>query len=173
MKSTLIEPGSMAQNIQSTLAKTYPNRVFDLEQNSAEKDLIIGKQDIRISNLEKENSDKDSKISELQVNLGGLTDVFFDLKQLLFQKSGDEFQPLSVEGEKITSSSSGPSDPTSQSSNEITARTTLDANLDSFLSSASLSSQERRERSKLRETGMMFTEKYGDRSGIFMWGIRC
>ncbi|CAH1413006.1 unnamed protein product [Lactuca virosa] len=42
------------------------NRVFDLEQSSAEKDLIIGKQDIHISELEKENSDKASKISKLQ-----------------------------------------------------------------------------------------------------------
>ncbi|CAH1421421.1 unnamed protein product [Lactuca virosa] len=39
------------------------NKVFDLEQSSAEKDLIIGKQDIRISDLEKENSIKDAKIS--------------------------------------------------------------------------------------------------------------
>ncbi|CAH1417800.1 unnamed protein product [Lactuca virosa] len=38
------------------------NRAFDLEQSSAEKDLIIGKQDIRISELERENSDKASKI---------------------------------------------------------------------------------------------------------------
>ncbi|CAH1419873.1 unnamed protein product [Lactuca virosa] len=67
------------------------NRVFDLEQSSAEKDLMIGKQDIQISELEKENSNKDSKISKLQANLGGLTDLFFDLKQHLFQKFGDEF----------------------------------------------------------------------------------
>nr|KAJ0216516.1 hypothetical protein LSAT_V11C300151300 [Lactuca sativa] len=206
MKSTLIEPGSMAQNIQSTFIETSPviqerlssfpeltsmdqdvqspiveeviplegaqasgslfetpeldiskgksklpesefvnviqlqNRVFDLEQNSTEKDLIIGKHDIQISNIEKESSDKYSKISELQANLGGLIALFFDLKQCLFQKSCDEFQPLSAEGEKITASSSGPSDPTSQSSNERTARLTQDANLDSFLSSVSLSS---------------------------------
>ncbi|CAI9259869.1 unnamed protein product [Lactuca saligna] len=35
------------------------NRVFALEQSSAEKDLIIGKQDIQISELEKESSVKD------------------------------------------------------------------------------------------------------------------
>ncbi|CAH1412922.1 unnamed protein product [Lactuca virosa] len=52
------------------------NGVFDLEQNLDEKDLIIGKQDIRISDLEKENSIKDAKISELQANLGGLTTLF-------------------------------------------------------------------------------------------------
>nr|KAJ0190199.1 hypothetical protein LSAT_V11C800412640 [Lactuca sativa] len=89
------------------------NRVFDLEQNLVEKDLIIGKQDIRISELEKKNSDKDSKISELQANLGGLTALFFDLKQCLFQKFGDEFQPLSAEEEKIIASSSSPAIPTS------------------------------------------------------------
>ena len=69
----------------------HKNKVFDLEQSSAEKDWIIGKQDIRISELEKENSIKDAKISELQENLGGLTALFFDLKQLLYQKFGDEF----------------------------------------------------------------------------------
>ncbi|CAH1441181.1 unnamed protein product [Lactuca virosa] len=62
-------------------------------KNSTEKDLVIGKQDIRISELEKENSGKDSNISELQANLGGLTALFFDLKQRQFQKFGDEFQP--------------------------------------------------------------------------------
>ncbi|CAI9260041.1 unnamed protein product [Lactuca saligna] len=74
------------------------NRVFDLEQNSTEKDLIIGKQDIRISEIEKEKFDQDSKILELQLNLGGLITLFFYLKQHLFQKFDDEFQPLSAEG---------------------------------------------------------------------------
>ncbi|CAH1440096.1 unnamed protein product [Lactuca virosa] len=78
-------------------------RVFDLEQNSAEKDL----------------------------------------------KFGDEFQPLSAEGEKITASILGPANPTSQSSSERAARPAADANLDTFLSSGSLSAQERKERSKL------------------------
>ncbi|CAH1415605.1 unnamed protein product [Lactuca virosa] len=76
------------------------NRVFDLEQNSAEKDLI----------------------SELQANLGGLTALFFDLKQRVFQNFGDEFQPLSAEGENITASRSSPATPTSQSSSERDAR---------------------------------------------------
>nr|KAJ0189418.1 hypothetical protein LSAT_V11C800448380 [Lactuca sativa] len=48
---------------------------------------------------------------------------------------GDKFQHLSTEGEKITASSSGPANPTSQSSSERAARPTLDANLDTFLSS--------------------------------------
>ncbi|CAH1415773.1 unnamed protein product [Lactuca virosa] len=94
------------------------NRVFVLEQSSAEKDLIIGKHDIRISELEKENSIKDAKISELQANLGGLTTLFFDLQQRLHQNFGDEFQPLSAEREKITASSSGPANPTPQSTSE-------------------------------------------------------
>ncbi|CAI9295897.1 unnamed protein product [Lactuca saligna] len=71
------------------------------------------KRDIRINELEKENSIKDSKISELQANLGGLTTLSFDMTQHLIQKFSDEFQPLSTEGEKITASSSGPGNPTS------------------------------------------------------------
>nr|KAJ0217514.1 hypothetical protein LSAT_V11C300108350 [Lactuca sativa] len=53
------------------------------KKNSTEKDLIIGKQDIQISELEKENSIKDSKISELQANLGALTALFFNLNHRL------------------------------------------------------------------------------------------
>ncbi|CAH1415800.1 unnamed protein product [Lactuca virosa] len=102
------------------------NRVFDLEQSSAEKDLIIGKQDIRISDLEKENSIKDAKISELKANLGGLTTLFFNLKQRLHQKFGDDFQPLSVEGEKIFASISGLVNPTSQPASERVVRPALE-----------------------------------------------
>nr|KAJ0207935.1 hypothetical protein LSAT_V11C500297960 [Lactuca sativa] len=94
------------------------NRVFDLEQSSTEKDLIIGKQYIRISEIEKESSIKDAKILELQANLGGLTALFFDLKQRLHQKYGVEFQPLSTEGENISASSSGATDSTSQPTSE-------------------------------------------------------
>ncbi|CAI9262038.1 unnamed protein product [Lactuca saligna] len=121
------------------------NRVYDLEQSSAETYLIIGKHDIQISELEKENSIKDSNISELKANLGGVTALFFDLKQCLFQKFGDEFQPLSSEGEKITASSSSPANPTSQSSSERAVRPSPDANLDSFLSSGPDFAQERRD----------------------------
>ncbi|CAH1416305.1 unnamed protein product [Lactuca virosa] len=80
------------------------------------------KQDIRISELEKENSDKASNILQLQADLGGLTALFFDLKQCLFQKFGDEFQPLSTEGEMIIASSSGPANPTSQPTSERATR---------------------------------------------------
>ncbi|CAH1422127.1 unnamed protein product [Lactuca virosa] len=122
------------------------NRVFDLEQSSAKKDLIIGRQDIRISDLEKEKSIKDGMISELQENLGGLTTLFSDLKQHIHQKFGDDFQPLSAEGENIYASSSGPVNPTSQPTSERVVRPDPDANLDTFLSYGPASSQERREK---------------------------
>lgn len=61
---------------------------------------MIGKLDIRVSELEKYNSEKDAKISELQANIGGLTTLYFDMKQRLFQKFGDEFQSLEDEGNK-------------------------------------------------------------------------
>nr|KAJ0211339.1 hypothetical protein LSAT_V11C400186270 [Lactuca sativa] len=146
------------------------NRVFDLEQSFVEKDLIIGKQDILINKLERENSEKASKISELQANLGGLTALFFDLKQRLFQIFGDEFQPLSAEGERTTASSSNPTNPVSQLSSERDTRPAPDANLDTFLSSGPTSTQERREKQiRVKETGKKFTDKYGDRSGNIMW----
>ncbi|CAH1452659.1 unnamed protein product [Lactuca virosa] len=144
------------------------NRVFDLEQSSAEKDLIIGKQDIRISELEKENSNKDSKIYELQENLGGLTALLFDLKQHIFQKFGDEFQPLSAEGEKITASSSGPADPASQSSSVRATRPAPDANVDAFLSFGPSSAQERREKQIRIEQlkGKILVMKHSDQNAL-------
>ncbi|CAH1442428.1 unnamed protein product [Lactuca virosa] len=116
--------------------------------------------------LERENSDKASKISKLQANLGGLTTLFFDLKQRLFQKFGDEFQPLSAEGERITTSSSGPANPASESSSERTTRPSLDANLDTFLSSGPASAQERREKQIRVEQlkGNMLVMKHSDQN---------
>ena len=42
------------------------SRVFDLEQEFASKNLIIGNLDIRVGELEKHNSEKSSKISDLK-----------------------------------------------------------------------------------------------------------
>ncbi|CAH1449528.1 unnamed protein product [Lactuca virosa] len=140
------------------------SRLFDLEQSSTEKDLIIGKQDIRLCDIEKEKSIKDAKISELQENLGGLTALFFDLKQRLHKKFGDDFQPLSAEGEKISASSSGPVNPSSQPASERVIRPALDANLDTLLFSGPTSSQERREKQIRVEQlrGKMLVMKHSD-----------
>ncbi|CAH1421901.1 unnamed protein product [Lactuca virosa] len=59
---------------------------------SIEKDLLIGKLDVRVSKLEKENSHKNKQISKLQANLGGLTAFYFDLKDKLIRKFGDKVQ---------------------------------------------------------------------------------
>ncbi|CAH1441047.1 unnamed protein product [Lactuca virosa] len=144
------------------------NRVSDLEQSSAKKDLIIGKQDIRISELENENSVKDLKISELQANIGGLTALFFDLKQRLHQKFSDEFQPLSVEGEKISASSAGAANPTSPPSSERDVRPAPDANLDTFLFSGPASAQKRREKQVRVEQlkGKMLVMKHSDQNAL-------
>ncbi|CAH1413256.1 unnamed protein product [Lactuca virosa] len=118
----------------------------ELDISKGKSKLPDSELDIRISDLERENSDKASKISELQANLGGLTPLFFDLKQRLFQKFGDEFQPLSAEGEKTIASSSGPANPTFPSSSERVTRHDPDANLGSFLYTGPASAQERREK---------------------------
>ncbi|CAI9292131.1 unnamed protein product [Lactuca saligna] len=122
------------------------NIVSDLEQSFAENDLIIGMHDIQISKLENENSIKDEKILELQANIGGLNAILFDLKQHLHQKFGDEFQPLSYEGERITASSSGATNLTSQSSSERVVRPAPDANLDLLLYSGLVIAQEGRDK---------------------------
>ncbi|KAL4564809.1 hypothetical protein LXL04_028880 [Taraxacum kok-saghyz] len=153
-ETTMItEPISEARNIQSSISEPIPmiqddqaptdeesqpakettssapnthageGRVFELEKESATKDLIIGKLDVRVSELEKDNTKKNSKISYVQENLGGLTALYYDLKQRLAQKFSDDFKSF---GDKGTAPSSG--------------------------------------RKK------HFTDKYGDRSGILMWG---
>ncbi|CAI9279203.1 unnamed protein product [Lactuca saligna] len=117
------------------------------------------------------------------------------MKQYLFQKFSDEFQPLSTEGEKITASCSGLANTTSQSSSEKDARPAPDANFNTFLSFGSFFAQERRDKQIrhqqlkekmlvmknsdenvlgdhpemfFRETWKKFTNKYGDRSFIIM-----
>ncbi|CAH1434146.1 unnamed protein product [Lactuca virosa] len=70
-------------------------KILILKQDSIEKDLLIGKLDVRVSDLEKENSENNKQISELQANLGGLTAFYFDLKEKLIGKFGDEFKSSS------------------------------------------------------------------------------
>ncbi|CAI9269374.1 unnamed protein product [Lactuca saligna] len=142
------------------------NKAFDLEQSSAKYDLIIRRQEIRISDLEKENSVKDAKISKLEANIGGLSALFFDLKQHLDQRFGDDFQPLSDEGEKIYVSSSGLVNPSSQPASERVVRPALDTNLDTFLSSGHVSAQERREKQIRVEQlrGKMLVIRHSDKN---------
>ncbi|CAH1451087.1 unnamed protein product [Lactuca virosa] len=111
ISSPFSEPIPMDQDFQSPVVKevVIPSegpQASGSPFETPELDISKGKSklheselvdDIRISELEKENSNKDSNISELQANLSALTSLFFDLKQRLFQKFGDEFQPLSAE----------------------------------------------------------------------------
>nr|KAJ0204818.1 hypothetical protein LSAT_V11C500277750 [Lactuca sativa] len=207
IESAFIESSPVLQEISSPLPESTPmdqdfeSPIVEQESKLPEFEFVdvalLQNKDIRTSDLEKENSIKDANISELQANLGGLTALFFDLKQRLHQTFGDDFQPLSVEGDKISASSSVPVNSTSQPASGRVVRPTADANLDTFLFSGPTSGQERREklirvkqlRGKmlvmkhsdqnapgdhpkifLRETGKKFTDKYWDRSGILMWG---
>ncbi|CAH1421830.1 unnamed protein product [Lactuca virosa] len=140
--------------------------IMFLKQESVEKDLLIGSLDVRVSNLEQENSIKDAKISKRQANLGGITTLFFDLKQHLHQKFGDDFQPLSAEGEKIYVYISDPVNQPSQNASERVVRPTPDANLDTFLSSGPSSAQEIREKQARIEQlkGNMLVMKHSDQN---------
>ncbi|CAH1440469.1 unnamed protein product [Lactuca virosa] len=131
-----------------------------------EKEFLIGNLDVRVSSLENKNSVKDAKISELQANLDGITTLFFDLKQRLHEKFGDDFQPLSAEGEKISTSTSNPVNPPSQCVSERVVRPTPDANLYTFLSSGPSSAQERREKqARIEELkGKMLVMKHSDQN---------
>ena len=55
-----------------------------LNQQNIEKDILIGKHDVRIAELEADNALKSKQISDLQTNLGSLTAFYFSLKNKLF-----------------------------------------------------------------------------------------
>nr|KAJ0221211.1 hypothetical protein LSAT_V11C200086610 [Lactuca sativa] len=182
VQSPIIEPTQVIQDVQSPIIKPSPVQ----EDESIEKDLLIGSLDVRVLTLNMRTMLKMRR--------------FLNFKQILVrlhQKFGDDFQPLSSEGKKISASSFDLVYPPSQHARERVVRPALDANLDTFLSSGPFSTQERREKQArieqlkgkmlvmkhsdqnapgdqpemfLRETGKKFTDKYGDRSGILMWG---
>ncbi|CAH1417207.1 unnamed protein product [Lactuca virosa] len=108
--------------------------ILILKQESIEKDLLIGKLDVRVSELEKDNSQKNKQISDLQANLGGLTAFYFDLKDKLFRNFGDEL--------KMSSSDDGKAPETSE---RVVIRSTSDSNIDQYLSSGPATAEERRE----------------------------
>ncbi|CAH1421314.1 unnamed protein product [Lactuca virosa] len=145
-KGISIGSGQGSDEYSHQIISELKQEIVSLRQESMEKDFLIGNLDVRLSSLEKENSVKDTKIYELQANLGGITALLFDLKQRLHQKFGDDFQPLSSKGEKITASTSNPVNPSSQGVSERVVRPSPDANLDTFLASGPSSAQERREK---------------------------
>ncbi|KAL4573531.1 hypothetical protein LXL04_020341 [Taraxacum kok-saghyz] len=86
------------------------------------------------------------KISELQANLGGLTTLYFDLKQRLFQPFCDEFQSLGDEGEKAATFGPTPDDPVQQLSSEGVTRLAPNEVIDQYLSTGPTTAEERREK---------------------------
>ncbi|CAI9268174.1 unnamed protein product [Lactuca saligna] len=162
--------------------------VMRKKQESIEKDLLIGNLDVKVFEIEKENSQKNKHISDLQANLGGLTALYFDLRDKLIGKFGDEFITSSFDCGKA-----------SESSERVVVSPAPDANIDEFLSSGPITVEERREKKKkidklkkdkillmknsdrntpsdqpqmfIKEIGKRkFSDRYGDRSGIRMWG---
>ncbi|CAI9274835.1 unnamed protein product [Lactuca saligna] len=87
---------------------------------------------------------------------------------LLQNKFGDDFQPLSAEGEKISASSSGPVNPIYQHKNQVMVEQLRGKML--VMKHSNQNSLGDHPEMFFRETGKKFTDKYGDRSGILMWG---
>nr|KAJ0188945.1 hypothetical protein LSAT_V11C900494070 [Lactuca sativa] len=97
--------------------------------------------DVASVKLAKQGVDEDSHqtVSELKQEIMLLKQESIEkdfligsLDQRLHQKFGDDFQPLSVEGEKIFVSSFDPVNPPSQHVNERVVRAAPDANIDTF-----------------------------------------
>ena len=65
-----------------------------LKQQNIKKDILIGKNDVRIAESEEDNALKSKQIYELQTNLGSLAAFYFSLKNKLFEAFGDKFQSL-------------------------------------------------------------------------------
>nr|KAJ0215764.1 hypothetical protein LSAT_V11C300123010 [Lactuca sativa] len=146
--------------------------ILILKQESIKKDMLIGKLDVRVLELEQQNSQKNKQISELQANLGGLTTFYFDLKDKLIGKFGDEF--------KLSSFESGKAPKTSE---RVVVRPAPNFNIDQYLSCSPATTEERREKQKKNATGdqphifikevgkRKFADRYDDHSGIRMWGF--
>ncbi|CAH1454478.1 unnamed protein product [Lactuca virosa] len=66
------------EDSQKTISE-LKQEIVHLKQESIEKDLLIGSLDVRVSELEKENSQKNKQVSGLQANLGGLTARYYDV----------------------------------------------------------------------------------------------
>ncbi|CAI9269201.1 unnamed protein product [Lactuca saligna] len=96
-----------------------------LAKVSIDKDLLIGILDVRVYELENENSQKSKQISDLQPNIGGLTTLYFDLKEILIGNFGDEF--------KTSGSNDGKALETSE---RVVVNLAPDYNLDQFMSSS-------------------------------------
>ncbi|CAH1430711.1 unnamed protein product [Lactuca virosa] len=122
------------EDSQQTISELR-QEILILKQESIEKDSLIGKLDVRVSELENENSQKNKQISELQANLGGLTAFYFDLKDKLIVKFGDEFKSSSSDDGKAP-----------ESSERVVISLAPDSNIDQYLSSGPVTAEERREK---------------------------
>nr|KAJ0215083.1 hypothetical protein LSAT_V11C300154060 [Lactuca sativa] len=121
--------------------------------------------DVRLSELEQENSQKNKHISELQANLGGLTTFYFDLKDKMIGNFGDEFNGKAPETSK-----------------RVVVRPAPNSNIDQYLSSGPTTAEERREKQIKNVTGgqpqmfikevgkRKFADRYDDRSGNNLFG---
>ncbi|KAI3779408.1 hypothetical protein L2E82_09125 [Cichorium intybus] len=151
------------------------NLVFELEQKSTKKDLLISNLDIRVTNLEKENAAKDKKIFQLEANFGGVSALFFDLKQRLTEKFGVDFFAHEAE-ENRAAAASGSRHAATSGSRPFTPGSSV--NIDEYLSLGPHIAEDKREQQRQRElqkekrgdTLERFSDKYGDCSGITFWG---
>ena len=85
-----------------------------LNQKLIEKDLLIGTLDIRVSELEKENSQNLKQNFDLQLNLGALTAGYFDLKNKLISEFGNKFKTSSRETSVVETPLSAPAQASQQ-----------------------------------------------------------
>lgn len=74
-----------------------------LKHTVIKKDALIGKLDIRLSDVEADKKTKPKQITNLQTHLGALTACYYDLNNKLIEELVDKFnssveQPFSTEG---------------------------------------------------------------------------
>ncbi|CAI9270115.1 unnamed protein product [Lactuca saligna] len=108
--------------------------ITNLKQESIKKELLIGSLDVRVLELEKE---KGKHISDLQENLGGLIALYYDLKDKLIGKFGNEFKTSSFDHGKAP-----------ESSERVTISPAPHVNIDQYLSFGHATAEERREKHK-------------------------
>ena len=79
-----------------------------LNQKIIEKDVLIRNLDVRVFEVEEENTLKLKEISALQLNLGALMPGFYDLKNKLIVEFGDKFKTTVEDPKETKTSQSSP-----------------------------------------------------------------
>ena len=89
-KGISIEEGNSEGNEPSNLELKV--KIGVLKQTIIEKDVLIGKLDVRVIDREADVNSKSTQITDLQTHLGALIVCYYDLKNKLYEEFCDKLK---------------------------------------------------------------------------------